>query len=159
MHEASGFEPEGLCAQPKLSRLFGALASEADRAGLARVLLETTRRRMELSPAKRLPETTVDLDSMPLEVFGHQPGSGWNGHYRRRYNHPLVARAEWGDTQARRSARAAYTRRMADAPSSCRSCAGWPGTWSGCSCGSTPGVRKPSSSGRWKRRGSGTWHG
>lgn len=97
LREGSGSEPEGLCSQPTLSRLFSSLASEENRTGLAKVLLETMRRRMDLSPARRLPETTVDLDSVPLDVFGHQPGSGWNGHYRTRCYHPLIARSEWGD--------------------------------------------------------------
>src|SRR5690625_2422800 len=41
---------------------------------------------------------TLDVDSPPVEVHGHQPGSEWNGHYRRRIYHPLIAsRAETGD--------------------------------------------------------------
>lgn len=34
---------------------------------------------------------TVDVDSFPIEVHGHQPGSAYNGHYGTRIYHPLVA--------------------------------------------------------------------
>ncbi len=34
---------------------------------------------------------TIDIDSLPIEVHGSQPGSAWNGHYHRRTYHPLVA--------------------------------------------------------------------
>ncbi len=90
-------EPEGLCSQPTLSRLLAALGTEENRAGLRSVLLEAAARRMGLASGMRLPELVLDLDSVPLEVFGHQPGSGWNGHYQTRCYHPLLVRSEWGD--------------------------------------------------------------
>ena len=47
----------------------------------------------------RRPETLViDIDSLPVEVHGEQPGSAWNGYYHRRVYHPIVAAAgETGD--------------------------------------------------------------
>lgn len=36
-------------------------------------------------------EITLDLDSFPHEVHGHQPGTAYNAHYRTRCFHPLVA--------------------------------------------------------------------
>ena len=47
----------------------------------------------------RRPETLViDIDSLPVEVHGEQRGSAWNGYYRRRVYHPIVASAgETGD--------------------------------------------------------------
>ena len=47
----------------------------------------------------RLPKRLViDLDSLPAEVHGRQPGSEWNGYYRARVYHPLVASVgETGD--------------------------------------------------------------
>jgi hypothetical protein len=36
-------------------------------------------------------ELTVDIDSTPIDTHGQQPGSRYNGHYRRRCFHPLVA--------------------------------------------------------------------
>ena len=42
----------------------------------------------------RLPRRLViDLDSLPAEVHGEQPGSEWNGYYHARIYHPLVASA------------------------------------------------------------------
>jgi hypothetical protein len=73
LRQATGREPNGLCSQPTLSRLLAALSSEKNRGGLAAVLLESAARRMNLR--ERLPEITLDLDSLPIEVFGHQPGS------------------------------------------------------------------------------------
>jgi hypothetical protein len=88
-------EAEGLCSQPTRSRFLAALGLEENRTGLAAMLLESAERRMKLST--RVPELTLDLDSLPIEVFGHQPGSAWNGHYRQRCYHPLLVRAESGD--------------------------------------------------------------
>jgi len=39
----------------------------------------------------------IDIDSLPVEVHGEQPGSAWNGHYRRRVYHPIVGGGETGD--------------------------------------------------------------
>ncbi|MFP4405780.1 transposase [Rhodosalinus sp.] len=38
------------------------------------------------------------LDSLPIDVHGHQPKAEWNGFYRSRIYHPLVTSvAETGD--------------------------------------------------------------
>lgn len=97
LRAAQGREPEGLCSQPTLSRLLATLAGEENRDGLGRVLLEAAERRMKLPQGKRRPELTLDLDSVPLEVFGHQPGTAWNGHYQQRCYHPLIVRSGQGD--------------------------------------------------------------
>ncbi len=39
----------------------------------------------------------MDLDCLPMEVHGHQPGSAHNGHYHCRCFHPLVMSWEFGD--------------------------------------------------------------
>ena len=52
------------------------------------------------SPAAgQTPKTLViDIDSLPVEVHGEQPGSAWNGYYHKRVYHPIVASAgETGD--------------------------------------------------------------
>ena len=50
----------------------------------------------------RLPRRLViDLDSLPAEVHGRQPGSEWNGYYRARVYQPLVASV--GERGVRRS--------------------------------------------------------
>jgi hypothetical protein len=95
LREATGCEPEGLCSQPTLSRLHQDLGSRANRAGLGAIMLEGAEQRMRLGARQR--ETTLDLDSVPYEVFGHQPGSARNGHYGMRCYHPLLVRSEEGD--------------------------------------------------------------
>jgi hypothetical protein len=97
LREASGCEPDGLCSQPTLSRLAQDLGLPENVSGLLALLLDAAERRLGLRPGERYRETTVDLDSLPREVFGQQPGSDWNGHYRMRCYHPLLVRSEWGD--------------------------------------------------------------
>lgn len=94
LREAEGREPEGLCSQPTLSRLVAGLASEANRQGLADVLLSWAEPRVKRRGQETL---VVDLDSVPVEVYGHQPGSAYNGHYGVRCYHPLVVRTETGE--------------------------------------------------------------
>jgi hypothetical protein len=97
LRRAEGRVPDGLCSQPTLSRLLSGLSSAENRAGLGTILLAATERRLGLSRYKRLAEMTLDLDSLPQEVFGRQPGSEWNGHFQTRCYHPLVVRSELGD--------------------------------------------------------------
>jgi hypothetical protein len=97
LREAAGHEPDGLCSQPTLSRLTQALGIPANIGGMLAVLLDAAEWRTGLRPGEQFRETTVDLDSLPQEVFGRQPGSEWNGHYQMRCYHPLVVRSEWGD--------------------------------------------------------------
>jgi len=97
LREAVDREPEGLCSQPTLSRLGQDLGMPENVSGLGAVLLDAAEQRMGLRPGERRRETTLDLDSLPREVFGHQPGSAWNGHYRMRCYHPLMVRSERGD--------------------------------------------------------------
>ena len=87
LRESRGNAPEGLCSQPTLSRLMSTLGTEENRAGLGVILREVV---APLLGADRR-EITLDLDSLPYEVHGHQPGSAWNGHYRTRCYHPIVA--------------------------------------------------------------------
>ena len=91
--------PDGLASQPTLSRLIRTLSGESNRPVLREALLEVAARRMKASrDGHRMRYTTVDIDSLPIEVHGHQPGSEYNGHYHRRIYHPLVASlGETGD--------------------------------------------------------------
>lgn len=89
--------PDGLASQPTLSRLLRGLAGEANRKVLNTALLTLTKRRLGLVEGRWRPEAIVDLDSLPIVVHGHQPGSAYNGHYRARCYHPLVARLADGD--------------------------------------------------------------
>jgi hypothetical protein len=91
--------PDGLASQPTLSRFFRMLSSEVNRAVLREGLLETASRRIKAARrGRRMRHLTIDVDSLPIEVAGHQPGSAYNGHYHARVYHPLVATiAETGD--------------------------------------------------------------
>jgi len=89
--------PDGLASQPTLSRLIRTLSTEGNRPVLREALLEVAARRIKASrDGHRMRYATVDVDSLPIEVHGHQPGSEYNGHYHARIYHPLVA--SLGDT-------------------------------------------------------------
>jgi hypothetical protein len=85
--------PQGLASQPTLSRTVGILAQEHNRPVLSESLVWVTGRRLRAKQpgGKKLPQATVDVDSLPAEVHGQQPGSAYNGHYHMRIYHPLVA--------------------------------------------------------------------
>jgi hypothetical protein len=89
-------EPEGLASQPTLSRLMSALSAEQNREGLQRVLCTWAAHRTGVSAASPRKELTLDLDSLPIEVHGHQAGSAYNGHYRECCFHPLIVSWEFG---------------------------------------------------------------
>ena len=91
--------PDGLASQPTLSRMVRMLSSEENRTVLRHSILETSASRIRSSRGgHRMRHLTVDLDSLPIEVHGHQPFSEHNGHYHARVYHPLVASvAETGD--------------------------------------------------------------
>lgn len=97
LREAGGREPEGLCSQPTLSRLHQNMGTRRNRAGLCSLLLEGAEGQMRFPAEGKAREITLDLDSVPYEVHGHQPGSAHNGHYGMRCYHPLILRSEHGD--------------------------------------------------------------
>jgi len=92
--------PQGLASQPTLSRTVGILSSEHNRQVLSEGLVWGTGRRLRAKQpqGQKLKQVTVDVDSLPVEVHGQQPGSAYNGHYHTRIYHPMVALlAESGD--------------------------------------------------------------
>ena len=87
-----GLIPEGLASQPTLSRMVRGLSTESNRGVLREGLLEIASRRLKAMRDGHRPRyLTIDVDSLPVEVHGHQPGSEHNGHYHARIYHPLVA--------------------------------------------------------------------
>jgi len=88
-----------LASQPTLSRLIALLSTPANRNILREAITELAGRRFRgMRGGHRQRYLTIDVDSLPIEVHGHQPGSAWNGHYHQRMYHPLVASvAETGD--------------------------------------------------------------
>ena len=90
-------EPEGLASQPTVSRLLSSLSAPWNRDALTQVLCSWAAQRKGLSAARPCAEVTIDLDSLPAEVQGEQPGSAYNGHYGCRCFHPLLVSWEFGD--------------------------------------------------------------
>ena len=92
---------EGAClaSQPTLSRLLDILTLEANQPVLRQALAEIAARRLGAERGGRqLRRLTIDVDGLPVEVHGTQPGSAWNGHYQQRMYHPIIAcAAETGD--------------------------------------------------------------
>lgn len=92
------FDPEHLASQPTLSRLTAMLDRTGGRAVLREGLVVLAGRRIRAMRGHRFRRLTVDVDSLPIEVHGHQAESAHNGHYGVRMYHPLVATvAETGD--------------------------------------------------------------
>jgi hypothetical protein len=84
--------PTRLPSQPTLSRMVKQLSSEQNRKVLRESLAVLAGRRIRAEQqGSKLLGVMVDIDSLPVEVHGHQPGSKYNGHYRRTIYHPLVA--------------------------------------------------------------------
>lgn len=84
--------PDGLASQPTLSRLVRMLSSAENRATLREGITVAAGRRIRaMNGAKHLPFATIDVDSLPIPVEGHQEGSEYNGHYGTTVYHPLVA--------------------------------------------------------------------
>ncbi len=88
-----------LASQPTLSRLIAALSNEENTEACRDVIMDFTSWKVLATNGGRLHDTLViDVDSLPVKVHGKQAGSDYNGHYRARVFHPLVAlAAETGD--------------------------------------------------------------
>ena len=89
----------GLASQPTLSRFTALMAEPGNLKVLREAVLEMAGRGIRAERGgKRLPSVTLDVDSAPIEVHGHQPKAEGNGHYNARIHHPLITRvAETGD--------------------------------------------------------------
>ncbi len=88
-----------LPSQPTLSRRVAAWSAKEGVEVLREGLQRLAGWGWKAMGGPRRPKTLViDIDSLPVEVHGEQPGSAWNGYYRRRVYHPIVASAgETGD--------------------------------------------------------------
>jgi hypothetical protein len=100
---AAGLTPladgSGLASQPTLSRFTALMAAPANLKILREAVLEFAGRGLRAKrKGKRLSCVTLDVDSAPIEVHGHQPKAEWNGHYAARIYHPLITSiAKTGD--------------------------------------------------------------
>jgi len=88
-----------LPSQPTLSRLLDILTRTGNLEALSQAIMEVAGARLRAArQGRRQRHLTLDIDGLPLEVHGHQPGARWNGHYGGRIYDPLVASAaETGD--------------------------------------------------------------
>ncbi|WP_101069285.1 IS1380 family transposase [Roseovarius salinarum] len=89
----------GLPSQPTLSRCAAMLARPENLKVLREAALELAGRNLRAeNGGERHTRVTLDVDSLPVEVHGHQPKAAWNGHYAARIYHPLITSiAETGD--------------------------------------------------------------
>ncbi|MEM9803415.1 MAG: IS1380 family transposase, partial [Planctomycetota bacterium] len=82
-----------LASQPTRSRLLANLAREGNLAAVQTAVFGSAARAIRairaMNNGDRLDECTLDIDSFPHEVHGHQEGSEFNGHYGMRCFHPL----------------------------------------------------------------------
>ena len=93
-------EGNELASQSTLSRARATLSSnenqEALREGIIEMAAQTQRYRTGRDKLERT--MVMDVDGLPIEAHGHQPGVKYNGHYGMYMHYPLVAsRGETGD--------------------------------------------------------------
>ena len=84
---------ERLASQPTQSRLIDILiGTPANRAALRDSLAESCARHLRATGGDHAArKVTIDVDSFPIQVHGHQSGAAYNGHYRETVYHPLLA--------------------------------------------------------------------
>lgn len=83
-----------LASQPTQSRLVDWLAAcKTNHEAIRSALFEWTHRHLKSTghSDRRVRNATIDIDSFPIQVYGHQPGASYNGHYQETVYHPLVA--------------------------------------------------------------------
>ena len=90
LKEPEGLEPDGLGSQPTQSRLIANLTTPANLAVLSLALFGWARRDIRATRRTRARRRVLDVDSLPIEAHGAQPGSARNGHYHMRCFHPIA---------------------------------------------------------------------
>ncbi len=88
-----------LPSQPTMSRLLDALSGQANQEVVREAVSELALRRLWMDNGRRRRKRLmIDVDGLPVQVYGQQPGSEYHGHYRQPMYHALVAScAESGD--------------------------------------------------------------
>ena len=76
-------------SQSTLSRLGALLAAGPNLRTLRAALFDSAAGSICATQQERLEEVTLDIDSYPVRVHGHQAGTAYNGHYHARCYHPL----------------------------------------------------------------------
>ena len=85
-----------LASQPTQSRLIDWLSINGNREILRTALFDWTHRHLrstgrDKGKGRAVMRATIDIDSFPISVHGHQQGASYNGHYLDTVYHPLVA--------------------------------------------------------------------
>ena len=88
-----------LASQPTLSRMQHMLASDEGTLALERTLCGQALDRIQRAEPQRR-RLVIDIDTTPIEVFGHQDGSSYNSHYHCTCFQPLIAFSDTGDLLA-----------------------------------------------------------
>lgn len=78
-------------SQPTLARMHRLLGLEQNQRVLQSALFDLGWRVVRDAARATDGHHTIDVDSMPVMSHGQQPGSVWNGYYRGRCFHPLMA--------------------------------------------------------------------
>ena len=83
---------ERLASQSSDWRLVERVSSRPHRRSLRKALTESVARHQRASGGgRKVLRGTLDIDPFPIEVHGRQPGGAYNGYYRQRMYHPMVA--------------------------------------------------------------------
>ena len=83
---------ERLASQPSDWRLVNRLSSSPQRRALNEALpVWISRHQRAAGGGRKVTRGTLDIDPLPIEVHGDQPGGAWHGHYQRKMYYPIVA--------------------------------------------------------------------
>lgn len=96
---------ERMASQPTQSRLTDILTMfKTNLEAVRRALPDSVERHLRASGQDRsVMHATLDIDSFPIEVHGSQEGGAYNGYYKKKIYHPIVAGfAPNGDYDSRR---------------------------------------------------------
>lgn len=83
-----------MASQPTQSRLVDWRAGcKTNHEAVRNALFDWTHRHLKSTGQtdRRVRYATIDIDSFPIQVYGHQPGASYNGHYKETVYHPMVA--------------------------------------------------------------------
>ncbi len=83
--------PDGLASQPTLSRVLAVMGDPRNERVLQEANLFLARKRCGwMEGRKRYERLTLDVDSLPVKVHGHQAGAAYNKHFHQVCYHPLI---------------------------------------------------------------------
>ena len=90
LEQFEGLVPNGLASQPTQSRLVQTLSRPGNLSVLSQALFGWADRDIRTTRRVRARRRVLDVDSLPIEAHGSQPGSAGNAHYHMRCFHPIA---------------------------------------------------------------------